>query len=81
MVRYQDIKDKAYRVLDLTTLTVEEFEQLVGEHGGKTCFPLTQRLMREHETAFKKHFSQITKAQLVTQSLEDDLQHDVSRKR
>jgi hypothetical protein len=29
MLRYQTIKDKAYRVLDLTSLTVEEFEQLV----------------------------------------------------
>lgn len=29
MLRYQDIKDKAYRLLDLTTLTVEEFEPLV----------------------------------------------------
>lgn len=28
MVRYQDIKTKAYRILDLTSLTVEEFEQL-----------------------------------------------------
>jgi hypothetical protein len=29
MVRYQDIKTKAYRVLALTSLTVDEFEQLV----------------------------------------------------
>src|SRR6266516_1463603 len=29
MLRYQDIKTKAYRVLDLTSLTVDEFEQLV----------------------------------------------------
>src|SRR5689334_20522009 len=29
MVRYQNIKTKAYRVLDLTSLTVDEFEQLV----------------------------------------------------
>ena len=29
MVRYQDIKTKAYQVLDLTSLTVDEFEQLV----------------------------------------------------
>src|SRR6059036_2534632 len=29
MLRYQDIKSKAYRILDLTSLTVEEFEQLV----------------------------------------------------
>ena len=29
MVRYQDIKTKAYRILDLTSLTVEEFEQLI----------------------------------------------------
>ena len=29
MVRYQDIKTKAYRILDLTSLTVDEFEQLV----------------------------------------------------
>ena len=29
MVRYQDIKPKAYRILDLTSLTVDEFEQLV----------------------------------------------------
>ena len=29
MLRYQDIKTKAYRILDLTSLTVEEFEQLV----------------------------------------------------
>jgi hypothetical protein len=29
MLRYQTIKDKAYRVLDLTSLTVDEFEQLV----------------------------------------------------
>jgi hypothetical protein len=29
MVRYQDIKLKAYRILDLTSLTVDEFEQLV----------------------------------------------------
>jgi hypothetical protein len=28
MLRYQTIKDKAYRVLDLTSLTVDEFEQL-----------------------------------------------------
>jgi hypothetical protein len=28
-LRYQTIKDKAYRVLDLTSLTVDEFEQLV----------------------------------------------------
>ena len=27
MVRYQDIKTKAYRILDLTSLTVDEFEQ------------------------------------------------------
>src|SRR6266511_6444656 len=29
MVRYQEIKTKAYRILDLTSLTVDEFEQLV----------------------------------------------------
>ena len=29
MLRYQELKDKAYRVLDVTTLTVDEFEQLV----------------------------------------------------
>ena len=29
MLRYQAIKDKAYRVLDLTSLPVDEFEQLV----------------------------------------------------
>jgi hypothetical protein len=29
MLRYQDIKTKAYRILDLTSLTVDEFEQLV----------------------------------------------------
>jgi DDE superfamily endonuclease len=29
MLRYQTIKDKAYRVLDLTSLTMDEFEQLV----------------------------------------------------
>src|SRR6266508_6256505 len=29
MVRYQDIKTKAYRILDLTSLTIDEFEQLV----------------------------------------------------
>src|SRR5215213_6211914 len=29
MLRYADIKSKAYRVLDLTSLTEEEFERLV----------------------------------------------------
>lgn len=29
MLRYETEKDKAYRILDLTSLTVEEFEQLV----------------------------------------------------
>lgn len=29
MVRYQDIKTKAYQILDLTSWTVDEFEQLV----------------------------------------------------
>ena len=29
MLRYQDIKTKAYRILDLTSLTVDEFEQVV----------------------------------------------------
>jgi hypothetical protein len=29
MLRYQNIKTKAYRILDLTSLTVDEFEQLV----------------------------------------------------
>src|SRR5262250_2049035 len=29
MLRYQRIKDKAYRVLDLTSLSVDEFEQLI----------------------------------------------------
>jgi len=29
MLRYQDIQTKAYRILDLTSLTVDEFEQLV----------------------------------------------------
>jgi hypothetical protein len=29
VLRYQNIKTKAYRILDLTSLTVEEFEQLV----------------------------------------------------
>lgn len=29
MLRYQDIKTKAYRILDLTSLAVDEFEQLV----------------------------------------------------
>jgi hypothetical protein len=29
MLRYQEIKTKAYQVLDLTSLTVDEFEQLV----------------------------------------------------
>jgi hypothetical protein len=29
MLRYAEIKDKAYRVLDLTSLTEEEFEQLL----------------------------------------------------
>lgn len=29
MLRYADIKSRAYRVLDLTSLTVEEFEQMV----------------------------------------------------
>src|SRR6266542_3016210 len=29
MLRYQDIKTKVYRILDLTSLTVDEFEQLV----------------------------------------------------
>jgi hypothetical protein len=29
MLRYEDIKTKAYRVLDLTSLTVDEFEHLV----------------------------------------------------
>jgi hypothetical protein len=28
-MRYQDQKTKAYRILDLTSLTVDEFEQLV----------------------------------------------------
>jgi hypothetical protein len=28
-MRYQDIKTKAYQILDLTSLTVDEFEQLV----------------------------------------------------
>jgi hypothetical protein len=28
-MRYQDETTKAYRILDLTSLTVEEFEQLV----------------------------------------------------
>jgi hypothetical protein len=28
MVRYQEIKTQAYRILDLTSLTVDEFEQL-----------------------------------------------------
>lgn len=28
MLRYQDIKTKAYRILDLTSLTVDEFEEL-----------------------------------------------------
>jgi Helix-turn-helix of DDE superfamily endonuclease len=29
VVRYQDIKTKAYQILDLTSLTVDEFEQVV----------------------------------------------------
>ena len=29
MVGYQDIKTQAYRIMDLTSLTVDEFEQLV----------------------------------------------------
>src|SRR6266487_5774784 len=29
MLRYEDIKTKAYRILDLTSLPVDEFEQLV----------------------------------------------------
>jgi Helix-turn-helix of DDE superfamily endonuclease len=29
MLRYQDIKTKAYRILDLTSLTIDEFEQLL----------------------------------------------------
>jgi hypothetical protein len=29
MVRYQDIKTRAYQILDLTSLTVDEFKQLV----------------------------------------------------
>jgi hypothetical protein len=29
VVRYHDIKTKVYRILDLTSLTVDEFEQLV----------------------------------------------------
>src|SRR4029453_3647791 len=29
MLRYEDIKTKAYRILDLTSLTLDEFEQLV----------------------------------------------------
>src|SRR5215211_5438578 len=29
MLRYENIKTKAYRILDLTSLTVDEFEQLV----------------------------------------------------
>jgi hypothetical protein len=29
MLRYQDEKTKAYRILDLTSLTVDEFEQLI----------------------------------------------------
>lgn len=29
MLRYQKIRSKAYRILDLTSLTVDEFEQLV----------------------------------------------------
>jgi hypothetical protein len=29
MVRYVDEKDKTYRILDLTGLTVEEFDQLM----------------------------------------------------
>src|SRR6266498_505213 len=44
MLRYQAIKDKAYRVLDLTSLTVDEFEQLV----------------EPFETAFVRHMQQWT---------------------
>jgi hypothetical protein len=44
MLRYQTIKDKAYRVLDLTSLTVDEFEQLV----------------EPFETAFVRHMQQWT---------------------
>jgi DDE superfamily endonuclease len=29
MLRYEDIKTKAYRILDLTSLTMDEFEQMV----------------------------------------------------
>jgi hypothetical protein len=29
MLRYQDIKIKAYRILDLTSLTVDQFEELI----------------------------------------------------
>ena len=43
-LRYEAIKDKAYRVLDLTSLTVEEFEQLV----------------EPFETAFVRHMQEWT---------------------
>src|SRR5215207_7692738 len=44
MLCYQAIKDKAYRVLDLTSVTVDEFEQVV----------------EPFETAFVRHMQQWT---------------------
>ncbi len=44
MLRYQTIKDKAYRVLDLTSLSLDEFEQMV----------------EPFETAFVQHMQQWT---------------------
>src|SRR5881275_455691 len=44
MLRYQTIKEKAYRVLDLTSLSLDEFEQMV----------------EPVETAFVQHMQQWT---------------------
>ena len=53
--------------------------QALGEQRRQLGFPVTDRLVGEHDAPDQKHFRQITQAQLVAQPPKDDQEHDVSR--
>ncbi len=53
--------------------------QALSQHRRQLGFPVTDRLVGEHEAPDQEHLCQIAQAQLVAQPPEDDQEHDVGR--
>jgi len=52
--------------------------QMLGKEGSETFFPLPHVFMGKPEAPNQEEFRHITDTQLVTQSAQQDLKHDVS---